>query len=116
MGMDYRIQFRNKDWYVSNRARVAERMLGLPSARPPLSSSEEIWLKHANSPATWEYDARLFLGVDAVDVEITSWTDAVFVDLRKLVEWLREQTLVEVVDDDGEPLNFGDAGTDQADQ
>ncbi len=102
MGFEYRLSFADPDWLTKNRQRVAEKIRTLRSFRDEIPP-HEFRLKDTGTANPWPYDVRLFL-TDKPAIEVSIATESFFVDVRALVNWIRGETAVQVVDDDGEPI------------
>ena len=105
MGFDYTLKVADPSWYQTNLGRVADRIRGLPRLRDELPSLE-FRLKDGAIENSWPHDLRIFLRPQGVDLEVSATSASFLEDIRALVDWVRRETPVEVVDDDGIPLAF----------
>jgi hypothetical protein len=118
MGFEYSVRFADHGWYAANRSAVLKRATELASwvtkERPTGSSSawaprdSEVWLRDpgSNRPTdAWAYDVRVFVE-DDLTVEVTAFNDAYFTDVRALVAWFNEQTVADLLDDDGDVVEW----------
>jgi hypothetical protein len=105
MGFEYRLSFSDPSWYVANRERLAARLRALDrfvEEVPP----NELRLVDGSVDNSWSYDMRIFLAPTCVDIEVSGFTATFHVDLRETIDWIRTQTPVTLVDDDGDPFVF----------
>ncbi len=103
MGFDYRFRFADSGWYTANRQQIADRIRDLPHFEEELPP-DEFRLRDDTVAPSWSYDMRIFVDDDGVAVEVSAATSTWQVDLPELVRWLRHQTSVELLDDDGSPV------------
>jgi hypothetical protein len=117
MGFEFRVRFADPSWYAANRAgvlgyatdlpcRVPVRRVGDSDAWKPKES--EVWLRDPapERPSdAWPYDVRVFIG-DELTVEVSSFNAAYFTGVRTLMAWLNGQTAADLVDDDGEVVEW----------
>jgi hypothetical protein len=103
MGFEYRLRFADTTWYEENRARLRTQILSLPHVVRAVSQ-DEIWLKDNSPRNSWPYDMRIFFRADRIDIEVSATSNTFHVDLRSLLEWIRREVAVAVVDDDDESL------------
>ena len=105
MGFEYKIQFANPEWYAGNRERLAGQLRMLPRLKDEMPGLE-FRLKDDDADNLWSYDLRVFLGAENVDIEVSSTTKTFTDDLRSLLQWIRNETPAELVDDDGVRLDL----------
>lgn len=106
MGLDCRLAFADPAWYQANALRVADHVRGLPHVTEEIPP-HEFRLKDDTIANSWPYDLRIFVRPQGVNIEVSSASASLHDDVRELVEWIRRQTPVELVDDDGIPLRLG---------
>jgi hypothetical protein len=100
MGFEYRIRFADPDWYLLNRDRLAERIRALPHFKSE-EPEREFRLKDDGVKNSWSYDLRVFLGSSAMEIEVSGFTSSFSQDLRGIIDWIRQSTSADLVDDDG---------------
>ena len=97
------IQFTEPGWLAQNRDHLVAWLRQLPSF--VRMEEDEVWLRAARTttrPDDWLYDVRLFLGKAPRGLlEISAYPAGIVADLEATMAWLREQTAIEVVDEDG---------------
>ncbi len=105
MAHEFYLQFTPPERYTEHLVEVRSAIEQLPSfAR--LVSGREIWLKASDSPGRWDYDLRIFLDPEKALVEVTTFGTAYSVDLRGLIALLSRTVKTELLDDDGEPVQW----------
>jgi hypothetical protein len=102
MGFEYRLEFPEPTWYRENRDRLAEYIRSLSSLKEELPTGE-FRLRDDSQPNSWSYDLRIFLKLERVELEVSSRTSTLMVDVPAILSWIRRETPVELVDDDGLP-------------
>jgi hypothetical protein len=105
MAVEYRIQLSDPNWYSGNRERIASRIRALPRLKAEVPELE-FRLKDDETANTWSYDLRVFLRDTDIQVEVSSPTRTFFEDVRAVLNWIREETSAELVDDDGVAVNL----------
>lgn len=106
MGLDCRLAFEDPSWYKAHVSEVVDRVRQLPHLRAEIPP-DEFRLKDDTVANSWPYDLRIFVRPDGVDIEVSAASASLHGDVRELLEWLRHQTPVDLVDDDGIPLRIG---------
>jgi hypothetical protein len=102
MGFEYRLKFSEPSWYRENRDRLAEYIRSFASLTEELPTGE-FRLRDDSQPNSWSYDLRIFLKLERVELEVSSTTSTSMVDLPAMLRWIRRETPVDLVDDDGIP-------------
>src|SRR4051794_349595 len=99
MGIELRIRPADSGWIKANRGRLEQMIRALPSFVEEKVPGE-LWLKGATSTSTWPYGIRLFLEANAVFVEISSKTEALFRDVAALHAEIARDVPVRIEDVD----------------
>ena len=99
MGYEYHLAFAEPAWYPANRERLAGWVRALPRVVADFPGIE-LRLKDATVPNPWSYDLRLFLLPDRVALEVSGRTATYRVDVRDMLDWIRRETPVTLIDDD----------------
>ena len=100
MGFEYRLKFADPDWYTTNLPRIADQIRAAPHFKAELPRYE-FRLKDETIENSWSYDLRIFLRDTCVEIEVSASTSTFYSDLRSILEWIRRQSPVEMIDDDG---------------
>jgi hypothetical protein len=105
MGFEYSLRFSDHAWYSANRDRLADRIRALPSLREEKPRGD-FKLKGDDAADSWSYDLRIILEPTGVLVIDSGASSAFRRDLREVLRWIRRETSVDLVDDDGSPLEL----------
>ncbi len=105
MAHEYSIRFEDGRWYSAHRQAISAYLDTLPHL-VRRGTPEEVWLKDRTVNNPWDYDVRLFLKPEFIAVEVSVTTSSFRQDVAQLVNWLRSQTRIELVDDDRIPFEF----------
>lgn len=106
MSAEFFVKFDSTEWYRQNQSPLRSHLCALPTfARV---ENGEYWLRgtEPDTPGRWAFDVRLWLREDCVELDISARPHSVEADLKQLFAWLRSQTSIAVVDDDGEPTGW----------
>ncbi|SDW62905.1 hypothetical protein [Nitrosomonas communis] len=104
MSAEFYITFKTPTWLVSNLSRVEEKISSLKTfiAR----NNNQFWLlgtENRDQEGRWKYDVRLiFEDNTRILLEISIHPESIEMDLSLFLQWLREQTDISVIDEDGE--------------
>lgn len=104
MSAELFIKFNAVDWYIDNKSRIKGIIENLETFS--ISIGDEFRLKDPTNlqiDGAWEFDVRLFTKYDKyILLEISAMTEAIEKSIFDFLSWLRSQTEIIVVDEDGE--------------
>ena len=105
MAAEFHIRFAKSEEYFNKKAEL------IGSLRKSISYAGEphentVWLKESSEVDGWGYDARVFFENNEILLEISRASKLVHNDLRNFVAFMRATIVFEVVDDDGELVDF----------
>ena len=105
MAAEFYIRFKDRDWFSMNKGRVEEKIMS--SSTFIYHEHGEFHLKGKESIGCWSFDVRLFLQyADYILLEISCHPLSIEQSLKCFLEWLREETLISIEDEDGERSNL----------
>ncbi|MEY4579152.1 MAG: hypothetical protein RL701_3855 [Pseudomonadota bacterium] len=107
MSAEFYIQFADAHWYSAHTAQLAQRVERLPTFSK--RSGDEFWLRgtEPDDPQRWAFDVRLFLKPSPpVLLELSAHPPSIEHDLKAFLTWLRGETAIDVLDEDGEPSGW----------
>lgn len=102
--VEFYVRFENEGWYHANKVTIAQYIEALPTF---VGYFGEAYLLrdgplNARGKKDCPYDIRLMLDEDSAFIEIISNGRPVVRDLSALVDYLKANTDINIVDDDGE--------------
>lgn len=104
MSTELSIKFENTKWYKDNKSEIHNIISKLSSYRKNIEYNE-FWLKDVESKNPWDFDLRIFLNMEEIYIEVSSFTDAFHRDIKTLVNDISTRTKIYLLDD-GEPFIF----------
>lgn len=107
MSAEFFITFSDPDWRQSREPEVADRLEGLRTFVK--RAGNEFWLrgKEAGGAGRFPYDVRVFMQPDRrLLLEISAHPKSIDEDLHSFLAWLRSNTSIQVVHEDGEPSGW----------
>lgn len=108
MAAEFYIAFKDPAWRANNLSRVEEQICKLRTFVARQDS--EFWLLGHEIRAQarqWSFDVRLFTRLDErILLEISAHPESVETDLSSFLLWLRSETEIAVIDEDGEPSGW----------
>ena len=103
MSAEFHLAFAEPGWPTTHHDRLVAAIVALPTFVRRIG--DELWLKGPEPGSSWSFDVRLFLGERPL-LEISAHPPSIARDLATLLNWLRGETSLAVVDDDGAPANW----------
>ncbi len=104
MSAELFIKFPSVDWYRDNKSTIKSKIETLNVFSR--SMGDEFWLKdpkNAQAEGAWEFDIRIFTSnPEHALLEISAMSDPIEKSLHDFLSWLRSQTDISIVDEDGE--------------
>lgn len=55
-----------------------------------------------NGQQKWDYDVRIFFKEENIFLEVSAHPPSIEIDLKLLFDWMRSETGISVLDEDGE--------------
>ena len=107
MARELTVRFQDPGAYRQRRHAIEDRIAGL--ATFVRRQDDEYWSQgneRRGDAGRWEFDVRLFLEADHMQVEISARPASIEADLRTWLAWLRQTLAVSVQDEDGEPSTW----------
>lgn len=104
MSAEFELVFADRAWPEAHLDRLLAAIARLPTFTRRID--DEYWLKCPTTASGWAYDVRVIVQRPRVVLEISAHPPAIERDLAALLNGLRRETAVTVVDDDGEPSRW----------
>jgi uncharacterized NAD(P)/FAD-binding protein YdhS len=105
MGFELKEKFDNLMWYHNHKGNLIDKIINLPTYIRQ-QNENEFWLKEAAFAGTWEFDVRIFLTQGEIFIEVSTFSKAFTEDIKYLHEYMSNDTLCQLLDDDDEVYNF----------
>lgn len=103
MSAEFFVTFEDPSWFRKHRSDVVSRLEGLSTFIK--LSGNELWFrgKENGSAGRFPIDVRIFLQPDGrILLEVSAHPQSIEADLKSFLGWLRSETSIQVLDEDGE--------------
>jgi hypothetical protein len=103
MSAEFTLSFNDDSWYSQNRNFISEKIMSLKTFS--IKEDNEYRLlgsEPGQGKNDWTFDVRIFLEDASIFIEISTHPPSITSDLSFLFEWIRKQTKIFILDDDGE--------------
>jgi hypothetical protein len=103
LSAEFFVNFTDPEWELNHEGEILAQLKSLGSFVK--LSGNEIWLRGQEnaSPQRFPYDVRIFVQADKrILLEVSAHPKSVEEDLKSFFSWLRKNTPIQVVDEDGE--------------
>ncbi|MCO6556546.1 MAG: hypothetical protein J6577_04875 [Gilliamella sp.] len=102
MSAEFRLVFINHTWYQQNACDIANKILSLPTYIAKNNAYCLSGSPYWDNSKSRLFDVRLFLEDTQIVIEISAHPPRIEKDLAQLFTWIRSQTEIKILDDDGQ--------------
>ncbi|OCG41138.1 hypothetical protein A9G28_00900 [Gilliamella sp. Fer1-1] len=103
MSAEFQLFFNDKKWYIDHKDKIANKIKTL---NPYIKKNDSAYLLSGigsiSNKGDWPFDVRFFFEDKRIFIEISAHPLSIEKDLKALFTWLRKQTGIVILDEDGE--------------
>ena len=108
MSAEFYISFSDEKWFSNNLSDIESEIRKLRTfSMDEGSEFQLLGNEGVGEKGRWTFDVRMFVSRESpILIEISAHPKSIEKDLTDFFAWLRKQTAVSIIDDDGEPSGW----------
>ncbi|MDR5813959.1 hypothetical protein QCE62_10200 [Caballeronia sp. LZ033] len=102
MSAELFLSFHDVHWYAEHRKDIERQIQILPTFLNQKDSVYRMRGTEENGQLKWNYDVRIFFKEENIFLEVGAHPPSIEIDLKFLFDWMRSETGILIIDEDGE--------------